>query len=436
MPLLIIAAGILVLLLLTVRFKFNAFLAFILVSIGVGLGLGLSIQEVVTAIKNGMGATLGFMVLILGLGAMLGKLIADSGAAQQITNFLIDKFGRKYIQWALMLTGFIIGLPLFYSVGFVMMIPLIFTLARSTKLPLLYVGLPMLASLSVTHGYLPPHPGPTGVAELLGANLGKTLAYGILVAIPAIIVAGPIFSRTVKKIEAHPIKAFYSDPLPEDQLPTRFIGFLAALMPVFLILLGTLSEVMDLGPVTPVAHIVGDPVIAMLISVLFALFTLGLRGNRGMKEVMDSMSNSVSSITMVLLVIAGAGGLKQVLIDSQASAYIADLAADSPVHPLLLVWLIATLLRVSIGSATVAGLTAAGIAVDIAAKTGTSPELMVLAIGSGSLMLSHVNDAGFWLFKEYFNLSVKDTLRSWTVMETVIGLVGLAGVLLLDFIWI
>jgi len=436
MPLVIIAAGILALLLLTVRFKFNAFLAFILVSIGVGLGLGLSIQEVVTAIKNGMGSTLGFMVLILGLGAMLGKLIADSGAAQQITTFLIDKFGRKHIQWALMLTGFIIGLPLFYSVGFVMMIPLIFTLARSTGLPLLYVGLPMLASLSVTHGYLPPHPGPTGVAELLGANLGKTLAYGILVAIPAIIVAGPLFSRTVKKIQAKPIKAFYSDPLPEDQLPPRFIGFLAALMPVILILFGTLGEVLDIGVLEPVAEVVGDPVIAMLISVLFALFTLGVGRQKSMKELMDAMTDSVSSITMVLLVIAGAGGLKQVLIDSEASAYIAELASASPVHPLILVWLIATLLRVSIGSATVAGLTAAGIAVDIAAKTNTSPELMVLAIGSGSLMLSHVNDAGFWLFKEYFNLSVSDTLRSWTVMETVIGLVGLVGVLILDFVWL
>ena len=435
MPLLIIAAGILALLLLTVRFKFNAFLAFILVSLGVGLGLGLDISEAITALKNGMGSTLGFMVLILGLGAMLGKLIADSGAAQQITTFLIDRFGKKYIQWALMLTGFIIGLPLFYSVGFVMMIPLIFTLARSTGLPLLYVGLPMLASLSVTHGYLPPHPGPTGVADLLGANLGKTLAYGIIIALPAIVVAGPLFARTVRKIEAYPIKAFYAEPKPEEELPGRGISIIAALMPVFLILFGTIGEVLDLGMAEPLAKTLGDPVIAMLISVLFALFTLGLGQKKNLKELMDSLTESVSSITMVLLVIAGAGALKQVLIDSGASEYIGQLAAGSSFSPLLLAWIIATLLRVSIGSATVAGLTAAGIVFPIVSQTGTSPELMVLAIGSGSLMLSHVNDAGFWLFKEYFNLSVADTLKSWTLMETAIGLVGLIGVLILD-IWI
>ena len=435
MPLLIIAAGILALLLLTVRFKFNAFLAFILVSLGVGLGLGLEIAEVVTALKNGMGSTLGFMVLILGLGAMLGKIIADSGAAQQITAVLIGRFGKKHIQWALMLTGFIIGLPLFYTVGFVMMIPLIFTLARSTGLPLLYVGLPMLASLSVTHGYLPPHPGPTGIADLLGANLGKTLSYGIIIALPAIVVAGPLFARTVKKIEAKPIKAFYSEPMPEEQLPGKGISFIAALMPVFLILFGTLGEVFDLRIAGPLAKTVGDPVIAMLISVLFALFTLGLGQQKNLKELMDSLTESVSSITMVLLVIAGAGALKQVLIDSGASDYIGQLAAGSSFSPLLLAWIIATLLRVSIGSATVAGLTAAGIVFPIVGQTGTCPELMVLAIGSGSLMLSHVNDAGFWLFKEYFNLSVSDTLKSWTVMETAIGMVGLVGVLILD-IWI
>lgn len=435
MPLLIIAAGILALLLLTVRFKFNAFLAFILVSLGVGLGLGLQMSEVVTALKNGMGSTLGFMVLILGLGAMLGKIIADSGAAQQITAVLIGRFGKKHIQWALMLTGFIIGLPLFYTVGFVMMIPLIFTLARSTGLPLLYVGLPMLASLSVTHGYLPPHPGPTGIADLLGANLGKTLSYGIIIALPAIVVAGPLFARTVKKIEAKPIKAFYSEPKPEEQLPGKGMSFIGALMPVFLILFGTLGEVFDLGVAGPLAKTLGDPVIAMLISVLFALFTLGLGQQKSLKELMDSLTESVSSITMVLLVIAGAGALKQVLIDSGASDYIGQLAAGSSFSPLLLAWIIATLLRVSIGSATVAGLTAAGIVFPIVGQTGTSPELMVLAIGSGSLMLSHVNDAGFWLFKEYFNLSVSDTLKSWTVMETAIGLVGLVGVLILD-IWI
>ncbi len=435
MPLFIVILGILILFLLIAWWKLNPFIAFILVSLFVGITQGMELGTVVNSIQQGIGNTLGFLVIILGLGAMLGKLVADSGAAQRITSKLISRFGVRNIQWAVVLTGFIVGIPMFYTVGFVILVPLVFTVAAATGLPLVYVGMPMLASLSVTHGYLPPHPAPTAISTMFGADLGRTLLYGLIVAVPAIILGGPLFSRTLKNIHATPLKEFVNPtPMPEDEMPGTFISILTALMPVILISLATLAELFlpeDLWGISLILFL-GNPVIAMLVSVLFAIFSLGLSRGRKMKELMDSVGNSIAGITMVLLIIAGAGALKQVLTDSGVSEFIADLLKDSSVSPLLLAWIIATVIRVCVGSATVAGLTAAGIVLPMIETTGVSPELMVLAIGSGSLMLSHVNDSGFWLFKEYFNLSVRDTLRSWTLMETTVGVTGLAGVLILN----
>lgn len=435
MPIAIVITGILILFLLIARFKLNAFIAFILVSLFVGVANKMEILQVVDSIQTGLGKTLGGLILILGLGAMLGKLVADSGAAQKITTKLVDKFGKKNIQWAVVLTGFIVGIPMFYTVGFVILIPLVFTVAAATGLPLLYVGLPMLASLSVTHGYLPPHPAPTGIAVMFKADIGKTLLYGIIVAIPAIIVAGPLFSRTIKNIEATPLKEFLNPKiLTDDEMPSTFISIFTALLPVILIGIAAIIDVAtpDGSIIKEAALVVGNPVLAMLISVLVAIYTLGLARGRKMKDVMDSVASAVAGITMVLLIIAGAGALKEVLIDSGVSTYIGDMLKGSAISPLILAWLIATVIRVCVGSATVAGLTAAGIALPLLGDSGASPELMVLAIGSGSLMLSHVNDGGFWLYKEYFNLSVKDTLKTWTVMETTVGVMGLLGVLVLD----
>ncbi len=435
MPIAIVIAGILILFLLIARFKLNAFIAFILVSLFVGVGNQMEILEVVKSIETGLGKTLGGLILILGLGAMLGKLVADSGAAQRITTKLVDKFGKKNIQWAVVLTGFIVGIPMFYTVGFVILIPLVFTVAAATGLPLIYVGLPMLASLSVTHGYLPPHPAPTGIAVMFKADIGKTLLYGIMVAIPAIIVAGPLFSRTIKNIKATPLKEFINPKvLTDDEMPNMFISIFTALLPVILIGIAAIIDVAitEESVVKEVASVIGNPVLAMLISVLVAIYTLGLARGRKMSEVMNSVASGVTGITMVLLIIAGAGALKEVLIDSGVSDYIGNMLKGSSISPLILAWLIATVIRICVGSATVAGLTAAGIALPLLADSGASPELMVLAIGSGSLMLSHVNDGGFWLYKEYFNLSVKDTLKTWTVMETTVGVMGLLGVLVLD----
>lgn len=435
MPLLIVILGLFLLFLLIAKFKLNAFIAFIIVSLAVGIAEGMDLDQVVKSIEHGIGNTLGFLVMILGLGAMLGKLVADSGAAQQITTTLVAKFGVKNIQWALVLTGFIVGIPLFYEVGFVILIPLIFTITASTGLPLLYVGLPMIASLSVTHGYLPPHPAPTAITAMFEADMGKTLLYGIIIAIPAITVAGPWFSRTIKNVNATPLKDFVNPTvLTEEEMPGINISIFTALLPIILIMFSTIADLFFPKDYAfmPFVNFLGNPVIAMLISVLVAIYTLGLARGKRMTDIMGSMSSSISGITMVLLIIAGAGALKEVLIDSGVSLYIADSLKDSSVSPLLLAWFVATVIRVCVGSATVAGLTTAGIVMPLIGATGVSPELMVLAIGSGSLMLSHVNDGGFWLFKEYFNLSIKDTLKTWTVMETTVGVMGLIGVMILS----
>jgi len=435
MPLFIVILGIVLLFILIAKLKLNPFITFIIVSLFVGIAQGMNPVLVVDSIQNGIGNILGFLVIILGLGAMLGKLVADSGAAQRITTKLVDKFGKKNIQWAVVLTGFIVGIPMFYSVGFVILIPLVFTIASATGLPLLYVGLPMLASLSVTHGYLPPHPAPTAIAATFNADIGKTLLYGIIIAIPAIIVGGPLLSRTMKHINATPLKEFVNPTiLKDEEMPSTGISIFTALLPVILIAIAALAELLlPNGTVLrTIILFIGNPVIAMLISVLVAIYTLGLARGKKMTEVMDSVASAITGITMVLLIIAGAGALKQVLIDSGVSDYIGAMLKGSSISPLILAWLIATVIRVCVGSATVAGLTAAGIVLPLATGANVSPELMVLAIGSGSLMLSHVNDSGFWLFKEYFNLSVKDTLKTWTVMETTVGVMGLVGVLVLD----
>jgi Gnt-I system high-affinity gluconate transporter len=437
MPLLIVVLGICLLLVLILVLKINSFLAFVIVSLAVALAEGMQLEKAILSIENGIGSTMGFLVIILGFGSMLGKLVSESGAAQKITTKLVNAFGLKHIQIALMLTGFIVGISLFYDVGFFIMIPLVFTVAASTRLPLLYVGLPMLASLSVTHGYLPPHPAPTAIVTLFNADLGKTLVYGIIVALPAIFISGPVLSKALSRIDAKPLKEFVSQKvMTDEEMPGFWTSFFSALLPVILITTGTIAGFLlpAENPVRKALGWIGNPVIAMLLAVLFAIWSLGLARGRKMPDIMNSLAHSVTSITMIMLLIAGAGALKQVLVDAGVSKYIGALLSGSTLSPLFLGWLIATVLRFCVGSATVAGITTAGIVLPLVTGGKVNAELMVLAIGSGSLMFGHVNDGGFWLFKEYFNLSIKDTLKSWCVMETSIGLMGLAGVMLLSLI--
>jgi Gnt-I system high-affinity gluconate transporter len=361
--------------------------------------------------------------------------VSESGAAQRITSHLIKAFGIKHIQMALMLTGFIVGISLFFDVGFFIMIPLVFTVAATTGLPLLYVGLPILAALSVTHGFLPPHPAPTAIVTLFHADLGKTLIYGMIVSVPAIIISGPILSKVLSKIEAKPLEEFINQKvMSEEELPGFWISFISSLLPVVLITVSTVAGFLlpENNAIRKILGYIGNPVIAMLIAVLFSVYTLGLARGRKITDIMNSLAHSVTTITMIMLLIAGAGALKQVLVDSGVSKYIGDLLSQSSLSPLFLGWLIATILRFCVGSATVAGITTAGIVLPLVTGGAVNPELMVLAIGSGSLMFGHVNDGGFWLFKEYFNLSIKDTLKTWSVMETSIGITGLIGVMALS----
>ena len=434
MTIFIIVICIVALVLLITWGKLNAFLAFLIVSIATGLLLGIPLNKITGAVQKGIGDTLGSLVIVIALGAMLGKLVAESGAAQKITQVLLKAFGIKHMQWALMITGFIVGIPLFYNVGFVLLVPLIFSVTYQLKLPAVYVGLPMLAALSVTHGFLPPHPSPSALVGQFNASMGLTLLYGFLIAIPAIILAGPVFARTLRNLDAKPLATFQPKLLPENVLPSTATSFMASLLPVLLLAMTTvLPLIWPLeGKIAEIFSFVAEPSIVMLIALTFATFTLGTGMGMSMKKVMDIYVEAVKDVSIILLIVSGAGALKQVFTESGVSGQIAVMLQGWSINPLVLGWLIAAIIRVAMGSATVAGLTTAGIIAPVIAQTGVDPNLMVLSIGAGSLMFSHVNDAGFWLFKEYFNLSIKDTIRSWSLMETIVAIVGLGGVLLLE----
>jgi Gnt-I system high-affinity gluconate transporter len=436
MPLLLSFGGIIALILLIVLVKLDTFISFLIVSIALGLACGLNISQISNSMVRGIGNTMGSLVIILGFGAMLGKLVADSGAAQRITSSLTALFGTHHIQWGMALAGLIVGIPLFYTAGFVVVIPLIFAVGQSLKLPLLYVGVPMLAALSVAHGFLPPHPSPTAISLELHANLSKTLLYGIIVAIPSIILAGPVFARSLKRYKPVPnpdiLKVQHK---PAAELPSLGISLLTALMPLILLTMTTTAGLLlGHGRAYHIAALVGDPNIAMLLSVLIAIYFLGLRRKRSMPQVMKQLEEAFKGIAVLLLIIAGAGVFMQVMNDGGVNIYLGETMKHLNLSPLVLAWSIAAVIRVCIGSATVAGLTTAGIILPLVQQQHVHPELMVLSIGAGSLMFSHVNDGGFWLFKEYFNLSLKQTFATWSVMETIVSVTGLGGVLVLSHI--
>ncbi|HEX9956906.1 MAG TPA: gluconate:H+ symporter [Fibrella sp.] len=434
MALLITILGIITLVLLISYVRLHAFLAFLLVSLGVGLVLGMPPLAIVDAIQKGIGSTLGAILGIIALGAMLGKLVAQSGAAQRIATRMIGLSGTGNIRWAFMLTGFIVGLPLFYSVGFLLLAPLVITVAHRYKLAAVYVGIPMLASLSVTQGYLPPHPAPLAILKQFNANMGLTLFYGILVAIPAILVSGILFGSTLKRYTTLPNQALIAPELTDDQMPSTSVSFLTVLLPILLISLSTL-----LGPFLADGSVakqtllfIGEPLVSMLVSVLVAIYTLGIQRGKPIAAVTDLLVESVKEVAMLFLIFGGAGALKQVLTDAGVSQSIADLMQGSSLHPYIIGWGIAAIIRVCVGSSTVSGITTAGIVLPLLKASGVEPNLMVLSIGAGSMMFSHVNDTGFWLFREYFQLSMVDTLKTWSVMETLVSVCGLAGVMALS----
>lgn len=423
-----IIIGSLILLFVLILLKLNPFLALIIVSLTAALFLGLSPEEAIKSIQSGVGSTLEGLALLLALGAMFGKVIEVSGAARQITNTLVNLFGKKRLPWAVMLTGLVVGVPLFYNAGFVILVPLVFSISRTAQVSLLWIAIPMAASLSVTHGFLPPHPGPIAVAAIFHADIGKTLLYGLIIAVPTAILAGPVFGSVFKN------RIFVEDQLiPNDaspELPSSTMSFLIAVLPVFLISFGTVLK--TIGADSQLVSIIADPVFALLLGLFLACYFLMWRRGISIKQSMDDLQHSIVSIAMIMLVIAAGGAFKQVLVDSGVAREVADVASEFSFSPLVLAWLIAALVRVSVGSATVAGLTAAGIVSSLAQESGMNQELMVLSIGAGSLAFSHVNDTGFWMFKEYFNLSLRQTFLSWTLMETIVSVTGLVGVLILN----
>ena len=435
MTILVLIFCILLLVALITWAKVNAFLAFLIVALLAGWFFGMPFTTVIASVNKGLGDTLGSVAIIIVLGAMLGKLVAESGAAQRIAHFMHHLFGAKYVTYAMAITGFIVGIPLYYNVGFILLVPIIFSVASSYRLPLLYVGMPMLTALSVMHGFLPPHPSPMTLISVFHADIVKTFGYGLIIAIPAIIIAGPMYSATLKKIGPNGFQFAKSyAALPANELPGIVNSILSSLLPVVLICLAHLLSVLfgQILFIKNIASWLAEPIMAMLLTLIISTYTLGLQKGRPLAKIMDGYVCAVKDIAMVLIIIGSAGALKQIFVDSHLGDVLAGMLVNSTMHPLLFAWLATACLRLCLGSATVAGVTAAGVLFPIAHHTGVNTNLLVLAIGAGSLFGSHVNDTAFWLCKEYFGLSVKETLRSWTVMESLVSVIGLAGVLSLD----
>ncbi|NTS42638.1 gluconate transporter [Flavisolibacter sp. BT320] len=434
MPLLILLFAILMQIFLTTK-KVSPFLSLLIVSILTGFLMGMEPAAVLASIEKGVGSTLGGLALVLCLGAILGKILEISGAAEQISVTLIRRFGESNIQWAVLTTGFLVGIPLYYNAGFVILVPLVFTLARTSGLPLLYIAIPMAASLSATHCFLPPHPGPVILINAFKAHTGKTLLYGLIMTIPTVIIAGPLLGRLLRNVKTVTKESLVlNEPAHGGKLPPVTPSFLIALLPVILITLSVIASVVfpEQSIFRKVATFFGDPTIALLFSVLMAGFYFGLQRGHAMPTVMDWLAKGISGIAVILFIITAGGVLKQILIDSGSGAYIASFSSKWQMHPLVFGWVVTALLRVTVGSATVAGITAAGVVAPLVNSGAVSPELMVLAVGAGSVFGSHINDSGFWMFKEFFGLTLKQTFASWTVMETTISILGLLMVLLIN----
>ncbi len=436
----IVVIAILLLLLLITKFKVNPFISLMLVSFFVGLAAGMPLDKIVGSIQAGLGNTLGFIAIVLGLGTMLGKLMEESGGAERIARTLINAFGEKNVHWAMMFVAFIVGIPVFFQVGFVLLLPLVFTIAKETGISLLKIGIPLIAGLSVVHGLVPPHPAAMAAVGIFKADVGKTILYSLIVGLPTAALAGPIFASFIsKRIHKAPPENMASSikvGRTDAELPGFAITVITILFPVFLMLLSTFADI-NLPKDTPIRQLlnfIGNPITSLLISLILAMFTFGLWRGMNMEKVSKFCDQSLPSVATILMVIGGGGAFNKVLLDSGVGNEIAKLATSAHLNPIILGWLVAALIRVATGSATVSMLTAAGIVAPIlaAAPGSASPELMVLATGAGSLILSHVNDSGFWLIKEYFGMTVQETLQTWTVLETIIAVAALVFILMLS----
>jgi Gnt-I system low-affinity gluconate transporter len=438
MLILVALAGIFLLLFLVIKTKLHAFVALLLVSLIVGIAAGMPLGEVVTSIQNGMGGTLGFVAVVVGLGAMFGRMLEVSGGAERLAQTLINKFGEDKAQWSLGITGFLVAIPVFFDVGFIILVPIVYGLARKTGKSLLYYGIPLLAGLAVTHSFIPPTPGPIAVADLIGADLGWVILFGTLAGIPSMIIAGPLFAKFIsKKIHAVVPDYMQVEEIEYDkELPS--FGLIASLIsiPLVLILLNTLSGVLlDEGnAVRSVLTFLGHPFVALTIATLLTFVLLGTKRGYTRQEVQEIATKALEPAGIIILVTGAGGVFKQVLIDSGVGEVLGEMMAGSSLPPIALAFLIAMVVRVAQGSATVSMVTAAGLMSPLISTLGLEGPvlgLMVISIAAGATVFSHVNDSGFWLVNRYFGLDVKDTLKSWTMMETLIGFVGFAVVFII-----
>lgn len=443
MPIFIVFLGVVFLLLLIMKFKLNTFISLIVTSFVVALYLGMNPNEIVKSIESGLGGQVGHLALVFGFGAMLGRLVSDAGGGYRIAITLIDKFGEKRIQLAVIIASFILGVALFFEVVLVLLIPIIYTIARELKIPFLYLGIPMAATLNVTHGFLPPHPAPAAITLSYGADLGQVLLLGLIVAIPTTFVSGYLFNKFLVKVYPAAYKKDVNIPalgnmksFKLEETPGFGISVTTALLPVIFMGVAAICQLIfpQENSVMMFINFIGSPAMAMLLSLLISIFTMGIWRGIKMKEIGETMTESIAQISMMLLIIGGGGAFKQVLVDGGIADYVSTMFTATTMSPLLVAWLIAAIMRVSLGSATVAALTTSGLVAPLIAISGVNPALMVLATGAGSVIACHVNDAGFWMIKEYFGLSMKETFGTWTTLTTVLSVCGIICVMALDLV--
>lgn len=442
---LIVVTGVTLLLLMVLKFRLNAFIALLITSIVVGVMAGMPLDKISQSIQEGMGSTLGFVATVVGLGAIFGQMLESSGGARSLANYLLKKFGTNKASWALTLTGFIVGIPIFLDVGFIILIPIVYALTRDTKRSVLYYAIPLLAGLAVTHTMVPPTPGPTAVGEILGVELGWVVMMGLLVGIPTAVIAGPLFGRFIAKRIYVPVPEIFQDmgnTDEKDQKNLPSFGIIAALImtPLLLILMSTFIKlgadkgVLENTLFTRVLVFIGHPFTALIIATLMSIL-LCIKRNMSRQVILDLSTKALGPAGIIILVTGAGGVLKQILVDSGIGQMLAESLAGSSIPIIVLAWVLSSLVRITQGSATVAMITAAGIISPLLSTFNLSQPniaLIVIAIAAGATILSHVNDSGFWIVGKYLGMNEKQTLKTWTVMETIIAVCGLVFTLILS----
>ena len=430
---LLIAAliSVIALIILIARFKINPFVVLMTVSIALALAAGMPAQGIVKSFEIGVGTTLGHIAIIVALGTMLGKMMAESGGAERIAQTLIQLFGERNVPWAMAAVGFLVGLPVFFEVGFVLLVPIAFNVAKRTGTSLILVGLPMVAGLSVVHGLVPPHPAAMVAVIAYNADIGRTFLLAVLVGIPTAIIAGPLYARFISRYVQlnpnNPIAAQLTEEAPKQDLPGFGTTLGTMLLPIALMLIGSWADSFS-SPrtrINGILHMIGSADVALLVGAVVSFITLGRVRGFSRDTVLKFSEECLAPTATITLLIGAGGGFGRILQDSGTSQAIIELALRAHISILFSAWLVAALVRLATGSATVAMTMASGIVAPIALHTGVRPDLLTIATGAGSLIFSHFNDGGFWLVKEYFGMNVAQTLKTWSIAETIVSVVGL-----------